>query len=112
MIQTAQTAHANAGFDMVMTSNPTYAMTGNVEGVIFTGTGNQNIVGTPVQGLYIGGAGNDTINAGGGDDTIRGGAGNDSLLGADGFCARFLSEGRRGCQTQDGREPQETQEHL
>ena len=75
---------ANSGFDLVMTSNPTYGMTGNVEGVIFTGTGNESIVGTPLQGLYIGGAGNDTINAGGGDDTIRGGAGNDSLLGADG----------------------------
>ena len=47
-------------------------------------TGNESIVGTPLQGLYIGGAGNDTINAGGGDDTIRGGAGNDSLLGEGG----------------------------
>ena len=53
----------------------------NVEGVIYTGTGNFQSLGQGVDGLTIGGAGNDTLDGGPGADTLKGGVGNDSLVG-------------------------------
>ncbi|WP_280952025.1 cadherin domain-containing protein [Methylobacterium sp. V23] len=74
----------NAGFDTVLTDRGTYNPPGNVEGVIYTGTGNFQSLGQPVDGLTIGGAGNDTLDGGAGADTLKGGAGNDALMGGDG----------------------------
>ena len=71
----------NAGFDTVLTDRSIYNPSMNVEGVIYTGTGNFRSVGQSVDGLTIGGAGNDTLDGSAGNDTLKGGAGNDSLIG-------------------------------
>jgi Ca2+-binding RTX toxin-like protein len=51
---------------------------------LWTGSGNDSLVGNARDNIFIGGAGNDTLLGGDGDDTISGGAGADSMDGGAG----------------------------
>lgn len=52
--------------------------------LIYTGSGNDTVIGGAESGLFNTGAGNDSISAGGGDDTISAGSGNDTIDGGTG----------------------------
>ncbi|MCE3289411.1 MAG: hypothetical protein K0R83_1423, partial [Caulobacter sp.] len=81
------------GTDRVRTTLASYALTANVEDLIyigsgaFIGTGNDlaNVITGGAQGdSLFGGIGNDTLNGGGGADSLDGGDGNDTLNGGEG----------------------------
>lgn len=71
------TEAAGAGNDRVLTSLNSLTLAGNVEELIFTGTGNFSGTGNGLANSITGGAGNDSLNGGAGADTLTGGAGND-----------------------------------
>lgn len=48
-------------------------------------SGNDNLIGTPLDDTLDGGQGDDLLNGGGGNDLLLGGAGNDTLEGSQGF---------------------------
>jgi Ca2+-binding RTX toxin-like protein len=84
---------AGAGTDAVMVSLNTYAMTANVENLLFTGAGNFVGTGNALANAMTGAAGADTLSGGDGNDvlnglagadTLNGGAGADTLNGGDG----------------------------
>jgi Ca2+-binding RTX toxin-like protein len=66
---------------------------------VFSGSGDDVLVGTPADEVFNSGDGNDTIVAGGGDDSAGGSDGNDTVLGGDGV--DDLS-GNEGSDTVDG----------
>ena len=65
------------GTDTVMTTATSYALSGNIENLIFSGSGNFSGAGDSGANSISGGAGNDTLDGGAGSDTLRGGLGND-----------------------------------
>ena len=69
----------NQGIDTVKTSLTVYTLPGNVERLIFTGTGNFLGTGNALNNRLTGGAGNDTLRSdGAGNDQFFGGAGIDA----------------------------------
>ncbi|WP_146056491.1 calcium-binding protein, partial [Methylobacterium sp. V23] len=75
------TEMANSGTDTVRTSLTTYALKGNVENLVYTGSGGFSGVGNCLDNVLTGGAGNDVLIGGAGHDTLNGGAGHDKLNG-------------------------------
>ncbi len=84
---------AGEGWDTVVTSLSAYALSENVEVLMYSGNGafagagnarDNLVVGGDGDDVLSGGAGNDTIDGGGGDDTIDGGDGDDVVLDASG----------------------------
>ncbi|WP_432443426.1 M10 family metallopeptidase C-terminal domain-containing protein, partial [Rhizobium aethiopicum] len=71
------TERPNEGADLVKTTVSSYALTNNVENLIFIGTGDFAGTGNALANTIVGGAGNDTLDGGVGNDTLDGGAGND-----------------------------------
>ncbi len=71
------TEAAGAGNDRVLTSLNSLTLAGNVEELVFTGTGNFSGTGNGLANSITGGTGNDSLNGGAGADTLTGGAGND-----------------------------------
>src|SRR5262245_14114237 len=69
------TEAANAGIDTVLSTALSYTLGGNVDNLIFVGTGNFTGTGNALANTIVGGAGNDTLNGAAGNDTITGGAG-------------------------------------
>ena len=61
-----------------------YALSGNVEILTYTGTGNFTGTGNAANNLITGNIGDDNLAGSGGNDTLLGAAGNDSLSGAAG----------------------------
>lgn len=82
------TEGSNAGLDSVQTSLSSYTLSGNIDTLVFTGTGSFRGVGNGLDNVIvgsggadnlIGGAGHDTIHGDGGNDRLNGGLGNDRL---------------------------------
>ncbi|ANK96311.1 M10 family metallopeptidase C-terminal domain-containing protein [Rhizobium sp. N621] len=71
------TERPNEGADLVKTTFSSYALTNNVENLIFIGTGDFAGTGNGLANTITGGAGNDLLDGGAGNDTLDGGAGND-----------------------------------
>ncbi|PDS97056.1 rhizobiocin, partial [Rhizobium sp. S9] len=69
------TERPNEGVDLVKTTFSSYALTNNVENLIFIGTGDFAGTGNGLANTITGGAGNDTLDGGVGNDTLDGGAG-------------------------------------
>ncbi|HEY0029047.1 MAG TPA: cadherin-like domain-containing protein, partial [Allosphingosinicella sp.] len=71
---------AETGTDTVRTTLSTYALTANVENLVFTGTGTGAFAGTgnALANDIRGGSGNDTLDGGAGADQLHGGVGNDT----------------------------------
>lgn len=67
----------NGGTDVVRTSLSSYDMTGNVEELVFTGSGSFIGTGNGLVNIITGGAGNDQLFGMGGNDQLFGGIGND-----------------------------------
>jgi Ca2+-binding RTX toxin-like protein len=65
------------GTDTVMTALSSYALTANVENLVFAGKKGFAGTGNDLANTITGGAGADTLNGGAGDDALIGGAGND-----------------------------------
>jgi Ca2+-binding RTX toxin-like protein len=76
----------NEGIDTVLVADlPGYTLSGNIEQLIYTGTGNFHGVGDETANLIVGAGGADTLEGRGGSDTLVGNDGNDLLKGgADG----------------------------
>ncbi|CAN7610806.1 M10 family metallopeptidase C-terminal domain-containing protein [Neorhizobium sp. LjRoot104] len=70
----------NGGTDTVQTAIASYALSANVENLVYTGTGNFSGIGNGAANTITGGAGNDTLNGGVGADTLIGGAGDDTYV--------------------------------
>jgi Ca2+-binding RTX toxin-like protein len=104
---------AGQGIDTVRTTRTSYALTSNVENMVytglsaFTGTGNElaNIItGGAGADKLLGLAGSDTLNGGGGNDSLTGGAGADMLsggIGADRFIFTSTSDSGTTALTRD-----------
>ena len=75
---------AGEGSDQVRTALSSYAMSANVETLVYIGGGAFNGVGNSGDNLIIGGAGNDLLNGADGADTLLGFGGNDMLIGGSG----------------------------
>lgn len=75
---------AGEGNDTVRTALTAYALGGNVENLVFTGTGAFVGVGDTVGNVIVGGGGDDILNGQDGADILVGGAGNDVLIGGTG----------------------------
>ncbi|RZT06067.1 Hemolysin-type calcium-binding repeat-containing protein [Duganella sp. CF402] len=101
--------NAGEGYETVFVSAASYALSANLEDLVFTGTGaftgsgndganrlfantstgakldggagNDTLVGAAGNDSLLGGAGDDRIETGGGSDTVDGGAGNDYVVG-------------------------------
>jgi Ca2+-binding RTX toxin-like protein len=71
------------GVDQVATTLNAFTLTGGIENLSFTGTGNFAGTGNGAANVIDGGDGDDTLDGGFGDDTLRGGAGNDTYLVSD-----------------------------
>jgi serralysin len=76
---------AGQGIDTVRTFLNSYTLGSNVENLIFGGAGNFIGTGNELGNIIWGGNGNDTLNGGGGDDALIGGAGNDTFVFGAGF---------------------------
>ncbi|WP_374653323.1 cadherin domain-containing protein [Dongia sp.] len=72
---------ANAGTDTVKSALSSYALTGNVENLAYTGSGNFSGAGNSLANTVTGGNGADTLHGWDGNDILIGGAGNDKLYG-------------------------------
>jgi Ca2+-binding RTX toxin-like protein len=70
--------------DTVQASIATYALTVNVENLVYTGTQNFTGTGNDLANVITGAGGNDRLSGGAGNDTLNGGAGNDTLDGGTG----------------------------
>ncbi len=68
------------GSDTVKTALAAFALPGNVETLIYTGSGDFAGTGNGLDNTIAGGAGNDTLDGGGGADTLLGGAGDDTYI--------------------------------
>lgn len=84
---------AGQGFDTVKTALGTYALIGNIEGLVYTGNGNfrgignvenNTITGGDDKDWLAGGRGADRIEGLGGNDKIHGGSDNDTIIGGAG----------------------------
>jgi Ca2+-binding RTX toxin-like protein len=84
---------AGEGIDAVYTTNGNYTLGGNLENLVYVGSGAFTGTGNELANTITGGAGNDTLNGmasndvlngGNGNDTLNGGAGNDTLNGGAG----------------------------
>jgi len=75
------TEMANEGTDTVRTSLASYTLKGNVENLVYTGTGKFAGTGNSFDNAIAGGSGNDVLTGGAGNDTLSGGAGHDKLSG-------------------------------
>jgi serralysin len=71
---------AGAGTDTVDVRILSYTLGGNIENLIFGGSGNFTGTGNSLNNLIIGGAGDDVLRGGGGNDSIRGGLGSDTVV--------------------------------
>ncbi|WP_172839446.1 S8 family serine peptidase [Tateyamaria omphalii] len=75
-------AITNANIEQVFTGDGNDEIIGDSFSVLLDGgRGNDTITGGIASEEIIGGAGNDVLSGGGGDDTVRGGDGNDTLIG-------------------------------
>lgn len=90
------------GIDTVRTTLSSYALTDNVEKLVFIGAGsfsglgnklNNVLTGGVLGDLLMGGDGNDILNGGLGQDTLIGGSGNDVLSGGEGVDSMVGGEG-------------------
>ncbi|MCP8940836.1 family 16 glycosylhydrolase [Alsobacter sp. SYSU M60028] len=72
---------SNGGYDTVWTALSSYGLTGNVEALIYTGSGAFKGNGNGLDNALTGGAFNDTLVGGAGADSLSGLAGNDRLNG-------------------------------
>ncbi|QAU32824.1 VCBS domain-containing protein [Janthinobacterium sp. 17J80-10] len=68
------------GTDEVRTNLTTYTLGGNLENLVFTGTGNAAGNGNTLDNAITANVGNDTLDGGAGADTLTGGAGNDVYI--------------------------------
>ena len=80
----AVTELANEGHDTVNTTLGKYALTANVEDLIYTGNGDFTGSGNELANEIHGGQGNDRLTGGAGDDTLYGMGGADIIDGGDG----------------------------
>ncbi|HEY0600924.1 M10 family metallopeptidase C-terminal domain-containing protein [Brevundimonas sp.] len=82
ILQAADSVIENVGegTDTVEARINSYTLGGNVENLIFGGSGNFTGNGNALNNLIIGGAGNDTLRGAGGTDQIRGGLGTDTVV--------------------------------
>ena len=69
----------DAGYDIVR-SSANYALSGNIEQLELTGTGNINGTGNDLNNIINGNSGNNWLDGGAGDDTLTGGAGDDTYV--------------------------------
>ncbi len=76
--------NAGEGTDTVKTALASYALSANVENLVFTGSAAFTGTGNDIANNLTGGAGADTLSGGAGDDTLDGGAGADRLIGGTG----------------------------
>jgi VCBS repeat-containing protein len=74
------TEFAGEGLDTVETPLAAYTLPGNVENLIFTGTGNFAGTGNELANTIAGGAGNDLLEGRGGNNVLSGGAGSDTAV--------------------------------
>ncbi len=74
----------NGGIDAVETALNNHTLSGNVENLTLTGTGNISGSGNSLANVLTGNTGNNTLSGGGGSDTLIGGSGNDVLTGGGG----------------------------
>jgi Ca2+-binding RTX toxin-like protein len=75
---------AGEGTDEVRTAAVAYTLAANLENLVGTSGGGQQLTGNGGNNAITGGDGGDSLNGGGGDDILRGGGGGDGLLGGDG----------------------------
>jgi Ca2+-binding RTX toxin-like protein len=75
---------ADEGYDIVKTTLASYALTANVEELIYTGSGTFSGTGNAQANVITGGSGNDSLLGGAGDDTLSGMHGKDTLDGGAG----------------------------
>jgi Ca2+-binding RTX toxin-like protein len=85
--------YAGEGYDVVNTTLTAYALSANVERLIYVGGGNFTGIGNDIDNVIdggaaddslAGGAGSDMLRGGGGDDLLDGGAGLDTMIGGSG----------------------------
>ncbi|MBB2699252.1 UNVERIFIED_ORG: Ca2+-binding RTX toxin-like protein, partial [Rhizobium esperanzae] len=74
------TERPNEGSDLTKTTLSSYALTNNVENLIFIGTGDFAGTGNRLANTITGGAGNDTLDGGAGNDRLAGGGGDDVYI--------------------------------
>lgn len=75
---------AGEGNDTVRTTLGSYALGGNVENLVFVGSGAFVGIGDAGNNVIVGDTGDDILNGGNGSDILVGGAGNDVLIGGTG----------------------------
>jgi serralysin len=74
----------NGGTDLVQSMVGSYALSANLENLVFTGTGGFTGIGNDLANRISGGASIDSLTGGAGNDTLSGGTGNDTLSGGRG----------------------------
>ena len=85
--------NANEGNDTVKTTLQNYALTADVEKLVFQGAGDFTGIGNLRNNAITGGAGDDTLIGNGGDDTLDGGLGADSMVGGSGNDSYVVNNG-------------------
>ncbi|MFG1478983.1 calcium-binding protein [Xanthobacter sp. V4C-4] len=76
--------NADEGSDIVRATASSYALSANVENLLFIGTGDFAGTGNDLANAIAGGAGNDTLDGGAGNDNLYGKDGDDTLIGGAG----------------------------
>ena len=71
------TENANEGADAVVSTFTAYTLSGNLENLTYSGTGNFAGTGNALDNVITGSSGNDTLDGSSGNDVLVGGAGND-----------------------------------
>ncbi|WP_197432335.1 beta strand repeat-containing protein, partial [Agrobacterium vitis] len=74
------TENADAGIDLVKTSNASYTLGDNLENLTYTGTANFTGSGNSADNVLTGGAGDDVLDGGTGNDALYGGEGSDVFV--------------------------------
>ncbi len=72
--------YADEGNDTVMTTLSTYALSANVENLVYEGGADAALTGNLLDNTMTSGDGDDTLNGGAGADTMIGGAGSDTYI--------------------------------
>jgi Ca2+-binding RTX toxin-like protein len=95
---------AGGGTDTVKTTLGAFTLAGNLENLVFTGSGNFRGVGNGLDNILVGGGGTDTLIGGAGDDTLYGSGGDDRLSGGVGDDLLIAGPGRETLAGGDGQD--------